>query len=363
MKVFKALNISGTLLDNNQFASYIEKTASEHNLKKFSDKNTFPIYALREDFNFILETYNLLNKHIKLGIKIHSAGEWILDNFYIIEENVKIIEKEIKLKDYKNLQAIATGKYEGFARIYVLAGEIVAYTDCNVNNENVRNALNAYQNKKVLSIDEIEKLPLFLKIVLINKIREICEKIYSAQIQKYKVESIINRLIEKKEVEDDLNLNKRINQKINDRSKFAFIEYMSYRLKKYGKTAIDYQKILEEEVAKLGLTVSDIIQKEHFYIANLKITIGNSIKSIKNINRINIGEILEEISFSEKILNMDPADIYLKMDEETKSIYRNEIQKIAKKAKVSEIYVAENILKLSQRYKGEKRQLLKRNHI
>ena len=174
MKSFKALNISGVLLDNNQFEKYIEKIASEHNLKKNSDKNTFPKMKLKEDFNFIFETYNLLNKHIKMGIKIHSAGEWILDNFYIIEENVKFIEKEIKLKEYKNLQGIATGKYEGFARIYELAGEIVAFTDYNVNDDNVKRALNAYQNKKALSIDELEKIPLFLKIVLINKIREIC---------------------------------------------------------------------------------------------------------------------------------------------------------------------------------------------
>ena len=30
-----------------------------------------------------------------MGIKVHSAGEWILDNFYIIEENVKSIQKDI----------------------------------------------------------------------------------------------------------------------------------------------------------------------------------------------------------------------------------------------------------------------------
>ena len=238
MKSFKALNISGTLLENNQFEDYIEKIASEHNLKKFSDKNTFPIFKLKEDFNFIFETYNLLNKHIRMGIKIHSAGEWILDNFYIIEENVKMIQKEIKLKDYKNLQAIATGKYEGFARIYVLAAEIVAFSDCYINNENVRNALKAYQNKKVLSIEEIEKLPLFLKIVLINKIREICEKIYSAQIQKSKVENIINRLIEKKELEDNLNLKERILLfKRNAQKKIVFQDEVK---------CIGYYKTLEE---------------------------------------------------------------------------------------------------------------------
>ena len=360
MKVFKALNISGALLDDNQFFSYIEKIAVEHNLKKFSDKNTYPIYKLKEDLNFILETYNLLNKHLKLGIKIHSAGEWILDNFYIIEENVRMIEKEIKLKDYRKFEAIATGKYKGFARIYVLAAEIVAFNDCNINYENIKNALIAYQNKKVLSIEEIEKLPLFLKIVLISKIKEICERIYSSQIQKYKAESIINRLIEKRQIEEDINFNK----KLGDTSKFAFVEYMSYRLKKYGKTAIDYQKILEEEVSKLGLTVSDIIQKEHFYIANLKITLGNSIKSIKNINRINMGEVLEQISITEQILKKDPAEEYSKMDVETKNLYRSKIQKIANKAKVSEIYVTENILRLADRYKNEKRKILKKkSHV
>ena len=58
----------------------------------------------------ILDTYEILNEHLKLGIKIHSAGEWILDNFYIIEETVKNIEKNIKLKQYIKLPGIANRK-------------------------------------------------------------------------------------------------------------------------------------------------------------------------------------------------------------------------------------------------------------
>ena len=364
MKSFKTLNITGALLDNNQFFKYIENISAEHTIKKQSDTITFPIPNLKENFNFIYETYNLLNKHIKMGIKIHSAGEWILDNFYIIEEAFKTIQKEIKINNYKNLPAIATGKYKGFARVYVLAAEIVAFTECTVNDENLKLALIAYQNKKALSIEEINQISLFLKIILINKIKDVCEKIYSAQIQKYKVNNIINRLVEKQDYEEDFKANKKINRKVRQESKFAFIEYMSYRLKKYGKKAIDYQKALEQEVSKLGLTVSEIIQKEHFYIANLKILVGNSIKSIKAINRINLGEILETISQTEKLMNEDPAKVYLNMDEETKSEYRNIIQRLSKKAKVSEMYIVQNILKLALRYKDEKRQSLKKkSHI
>ncbi len=360
MKKNKKLNISGTLLDNNQFYKYIEKIAIEHNIKKHSDKKTFPLENLKKDFEFITETYNLLNKHIKLGIKIHSAGEWILDNYYIIEENFNIIKKELKLFSYKNLTAISSSKYDGFARIYVLAGEIVAFTDGNINETNVNIALDAYQNKKELSFEEIEKLPLFLKIVLIDRIRDVCEKIYVSQIQKYRAQNIINSVIDKKETIEDYSFEKRL----MNSSKYSFIEYMAFQLKKYGKTGNDYQSILEAEVSKLGLTVSDVIQKEHLYIANLKIEIGNYIKSIKNINRINIGEILENISLSEKLLNKDPANVYADMDENTKYYYRTEIKKLAKKAKVSEVYIVESILKLAKKYQGEKDELLKRkSHV
>ena len=41
---------------------------------------------LIENFKFITITYEILNEHLKKGINIHPAGEWLLDNYYIIEE-------------------------------------------------------------------------------------------------------------------------------------------------------------------------------------------------------------------------------------------------------------------------------------
>lgn len=49
--------------------------------------------------------------------------------------------------------------------------------------------------------------------------------------------------------------------------KNAFVEYMSYKLKKYGSQAYPYLNILEEEVAKTGSDISEIVKKEHFDIA------------------------------------------------------------------------------------------------
>ena len=169
MRNYKKLNISGTLLDKFQLAKHIEKTASEHSIKMKSSKDTYPIPNLISNYKFILETYNLLTKNLKTGIKIHSAGEWILDNFYVIEETVKVIQKELPMKKYINMIGIANDKYFGFARSYVLAEEIVAFSDCKIDREIIDIALNSYQKKKLLSIDEINNIGIFIKISIIPK--------------------------------------------------------------------------------------------------------------------------------------------------------------------------------------------------
>lgn len=347
---YKILNIKGALLDTQQLEDYLRKIASGHVLQDKSNKYTYPIPRLKENFEFITEVYNLLNEHIKLKLPIHPAGEWILDNFYIIDETVKTVTKELTLKKYTNFLGIANGPYAGFARIYVLASEIVAYTDGKINGKNLEVLLKAYEDKKTLSMDEIWNINTFLRVALIENIREACEKIYSAQLQKYKVENIIERLVENKS-KDELQF-KNIGEyktKVIEQGemKYPFIEYMSYRLKQYGKKAYPFLNILEEQVNKMGTEISEVIKKEHFDIAVRKVSVGNCIISIKNINRINMIEIFEKINGVEEILKKDPVNVYSKMDYKTRIYYRNKLKEISKKTKISEIYIARKCLELS----------------
>ena len=348
MKEKRRLNIKGAILDKNQLDSYLEKIASDHILQEKSDKSTYPIPRLKEDFEVIKEVYKLLNEHLEIGIPIHPAGEWILDNLYIIEEAIKNICKELTLKKYTNFLGIANGRYEGFARIYVLAGEMVAYTDGKINGENLKQMLMAYQNKKSLSMNEIWNIGLFIQIVLIENIREICEYIYSCQMQKEKVENILSKFFNTKVKLSHATV---INSIKLTPMRNSFIEYMSYRLKKYGRKAFAYLNILEEEVEKTGNDISEIVKKEHFDVAVKKVLVGNAIITLKNISRVNFLEIFESINGVEDILKQDPAQQYDKMDVDTKTYYRNKIQEISKKTKISEIYIAKKCLELSKKAK------------
>ena len=356
MKENRRLQINGTMLEKEQLKKHLEKIASSHNIIQKSQKDTYPIPELLEDYEIIKEVYNLLNDHVKQQINIHPAGEWLLDNFYIIEETVKQIQKELTIQKYKNFVGIANGEYAGVARVYVLASEIVAYTENKIEKANLEEYLESYQTKKTLSMDEIWNIGIFIQIAIIHNIAKICEKIASSQIQKYKVEGITERLVENKPKHKQIykeNIHVFKKQCIQD-MRYPFIEYMSYTLKRYGKKGIVYLNILEEIVEKLGITVSEVIQKEHFNIALQKVLMGNSITSLKAIQRINFLEIFERINGVEDTLKQDPSNTYSNMDYRTNEYYRNNIKEISQKTKISELYISKKVLEMAQKEEGKK---------
>ena len=138
MKIAKTLNIKGVILNKEQLKNYLENIASDHTLETKSDKETYPVLGLIENFEYITKTYEMLNHHLKLGINIHQAGEWLLDNYYVIEETVKEVRKNLSLKKYVKFMGISSGKYKGVARSYLLATEIVAYTERKFQNKGFR---------------------------------------------------------------------------------------------------------------------------------------------------------------------------------------------------------------------------------
>ena len=213
-------------------------------------------------------------------------------------------------------------------------------------------------------MEELWSVSTFLQIALIEKIRLICEKIYLSQMQKRKVENIVTRLVEFKTSQEfklPYNYNLKIEQSVE--SKYPFIEYMSYRLKKYGKKAYSYVEILEEQVNKMGSTILDCINREHFDIATKKISIGNAITSINVLNRLSFIEIFDNINGVEEVLKLDPAGIYDNMDYKTKEYYRNSIEKISKKTKISELYIAQKCVDLANKYFKEDGSNIKKSHV
>ena len=122
----KVLSTKDNILEKKELIDYLAKLASDNVITTMPDYQTYPVPILKENCEYIYLVYTLLNEHVKIGLQIHPAGEWILDNYYIIEKACKTITKELTKDKYMKFPGLQN---DGFARIYVLANEIISNTD------------------------------------------------------------------------------------------------------------------------------------------------------------------------------------------------------------------------------------------
>lgn len=232
--------------------------------------------------------------------------------------------------------------------------------------EKIIEIIDSYQTRKILSMEEIWNIGIFIQIATIQTIADISKKIYYSQIQKYKVENIFERLIESKPNKEMIfqkKIKNKKNLKIEDLN-YSFIEYMLYKLRRIGKKGIPYIEVLEKQVNKLGIKSDEVVKKEHLYVATLKIQMGTCITSIRKINRINFQKIFEKTNKTEELLNEDPSGIFKNMTDDTKEMYRQKIKELSNKMQISEIYITEEILKLANEYKeSEEIEKRKKSHV
>ena len=55
---------------------------------------------INDNFKVITSGYNILNENVKSKKPIVPASEWLLDNYYIIDQQVKEIRQDLTKKNY-----------------------------------------------------------------------------------------------------------------------------------------------------------------------------------------------------------------------------------------------------------------------
>ena len=315
-------------------------------------------YELRSNFKFIKATYNLLNMNNELKISSHSAGQWLLDNMYIIEQEYNsallCLDNEIKV----GMPLIKPTDEKETLRIMFMANEIVNRNNGIVDDGIVSNYVREFQKHTYVTFEELSALPIMLRLAVIRYIKRICVNISNAEMQKLKVEKKINKAISKRADKVASKTLKGLGSMKEEimtttgikTSNTAYIEYMAYKLKDFGAGGEEYLEELKEETNKAGFTIDEAIEKEHDEIAKTTSLMANSIISMKTISTTNWGDVIVHVNRIDELLKEDFTGEYKKCDHKTKARYRNTVIKLAKKYKVSEMYIAKKAVECSIKY-------------
>ena len=320
-------------------------------------KYLVPLYKqMQKNHKLIKETYDILNASNDIKLQLHSAGEWILDNMYIIEQEITGIKQEFSTIVIKNIPHIKDSTDRSIPRIKFLTEEILENNHGVIDQYILANFMNEYQKTTYVTFEELVLLPFMLKLSILDFIAKVCVHIYSSQLQKIKVEKALDKTTTNIKKIDFEKYAKILKEELADQSKIrtsntAYIEYMAYRLKMLGTQGDKLYTNLELEVDRAGFDIEEAIEKQHREIAKTKMFVGNAIISLKNIGRTNWARVFEDINKIDEVLKEEYSKEYAHMDYKTKTLYRNAIIKVAKKAKMSEMHVAKKAVECSNEMK------------
>ncbi len=130
------------------------------------------IRALRAAYRYLFDASH--DEHA-----ISPAAEWLFDNFHLIESQLKEIRAGLPPRYYRSLPVLKDAPLVGLPRVYGVAWSFVAHTDSAFDESLLVHYLNAYQQTRELSQGELWALPTTLRVVLIENLRRLAERLAS----------------------------------------------------------------------------------------------------------------------------------------------------------------------------------------
>ena len=105
---------------------------------------------IAENRRILIDSYRALARAIADERAITPAAEWLVDNFPIVDEQLREIRDDLPPDYYDELPKLAEGHLEGYPRVLGLAWAYIAHTDSLFEPESLRRMVRAYQEVALL---------------------------------------------------------------------------------------------------------------------------------------------------------------------------------------------------------------------
>ena len=347
------LPLRAELFSAAQMAAHGKTLATHHELSKRGGRDRL-LARLAENAAVIDSTCDELTAAAKAGRQITPASEWLLDNFYLIEEQIRIARRHLPKNYSRQLPRLGKGAPEGTPRVYKIALEIIAHGDGRVDPESLCRFVDAYQEVASLTLGELWAIPIMLRLALIENLRRVAARVADNRIHRDLANTWADQMTDVADKNPSgLILMVADMARSNPPITSAFVAELARRLQGQSPALTLALSWITHRLAESGQTIEQQIQAEIQQQAAEQVSIANSIGSLRFLGTMDWQEFVETMSVVEQTLRQDPAAIYGRMEFATRDQYRHAIEKIAKRSRYSEIEVAQQALQLAQaHYEG-----------
>lgn len=339
--------IATELLSDDQMERHARVVAHSH---RITPRRTSGILLKRlaHSEKTLIKAFQILTDAAAASHHITPAGEWLLDNFYLIEDQIRIIKRHLPKKYEKGLPQLASGLLQGcYPRVYDVVLEMVAHGDGRWDLENLSRFIRAYQSVTQLTLGELWAIPIMLRLALIENLSRVSTQIVANWNGHRLAGSWADQMVEVA-VSDPKRLILTLADMVRSGPPMtgAFVAELTRRLQS-ASLALPLTWI-EQKLAEEGLTIEQQVQAENTQQAADQTTVSNSINSLQRLSEVDWREFVSVMSVVEQILGQDPAGTYSHMDFTTRDRYRHVVEGLARACKRTEREVAAAAVKLAQ---------------
>jgi cyclic beta-1,2-glucan synthetase len=336
------------LFSSGQMAQHGETLARSHTAARIRSRDQLlPRLALNQEI--LVRAAQLLADALKADRRITPAGEWLLDNFYLIDEQIRTSRRHLPKRYSWELPRLVGGASAGLPRVYDIALEAISHGDGRVNEESLGLFIAAYQNVTPLKLGELWAIPIMLRLALIENLRRVASRIATDRSDRNLADLWADQMIEVAE-KDPKNLILVIADMARSQPPMvgSFVAELTRRLQGQSHALALPLTWIEQQLSEFGLTIEQLIQSENQQQATDQISISNSIGSLRFLASMDWSEFVERMSVTEETLREDPAGTYANMDFATRDRYRHVIEHLAKRSRSEENDVARKAIDLAQ---------------
>ena len=329
-----------------QLARHAKALAASHQVVTRRGSN-FLLARLGEN-EHILRGFNRSTLAVDPTRRITPAAEWLLDNFYLIEEQIQLARRHLPHGYSRELPRLLNSPSAGLPRVYDIVLELISHVDAQIDAESLRAFIAAYQTEVFLKLGELWAIPIMLRLGLIENLQRITTRLIIAREDRNLADLWVDRLQAMAEknpahlvivVADMAKADLPISS--------SFVAEFCQRLSRQSPVLHLARGWLEQRLVEHGLSIEQLVQVESQNQAADQVSVSHSIASLRFLSAKDWKDFVESVSLVETILRTDPAGVYSEMDFATRDRYRHAIEFFARHSRCSSWEVARLAIQLA----------------
>ncbi|MCD2450385.1 phosphorylase [Methylicorpusculum oleiharenae] len=333
--------IRSELFTNEQFEGHAVSLAKAQKVDGLHHRQKL-LPRVQENARVLLAVHAAITQVTVEQRAITPAAEWLLDNFHVIEEQVHDIGIHLPESYYQELPKLAEGDLAGYPRVYGIAWAMIAHTDSRFDPAQLTLFVKAYQRIQPLNLGELWAIPITLRVLMLENLRRLAVLIMRAQNGRRLADEFVDEIERFNDQSDKSTLVLSQGALPHVTLRQAFAVQILQRLHDPHPGTAPSLDFLNEWVSEQGLTLDEVVQREHSAQIGANMTVRNIMTSMRAISAFDWREFVTRVSLVDECLQAHHG--YSLMDFLTRDRYRHAIEDLARRSPHSELEIAKKVI-------------------